>query len=120
MALSAIWLRLTGRDRWLPATATVFSYEWQESRSRYSEAHHHIAYYYTANGERYSGEFDDYGNEDEPHLRPGDTFGIRYNPAKPSMSYYPEQRTRAAVVVGVALGMTAVLIFLLRDYLRHR
>jgi len=72
-----------------------------------------VAYSYSVSGEFYSGKFSDYSLRDEPYFHRGDTFEIRYNPKKPSKSYYPELRTRTGFVwicvgIGVALAIAVV------------
>jgi hypothetical protein len=111
--LSTTWLRLTGKDRWLPATATVHTCEWSDLPDQVNSevGHYHVVYSYVADGERYTGKFADYGNQHESHLDPGDTFTIRFNPRHPSRSYYPDRRTRHAFVL-ICLLIGAGLAFL--------
>ena len=114
--LNRTWLRLTGRDRWTAVQAIVSSRDWTSAEgSGDSVGHWHVAYEYTVAGKRYIGKFVDFKSGDEEYLRPGDRFEIRFNPRKPSQSYYPEIHTQIYfLVVFIGMGIVlAVLMFLI-------
>lgn len=110
--LNRTLLRLRGRDKWLPAKATMERREWV-ARAEPGEGypsrvgHWRVAYFYEIEGKRYLGQFTDFASEDDEYPWPGDALEIRYNPRKPSESYYPLRRTQAPFV---ALCITAVVV----------
>ena len=114
--LSSTWLRITGKDKWTPTVATVFSYAFTQGYRQVGAVGYHVVVYsYSVEGARYSGNFSDYGRQDDEYLKPNDTFPIKYNPRHPSRSYYPDLRTRrqAAVInfaIGFALGALVLAI----------
>ena|SRR5579884_1401647 len=117
-SLSPTWLRITGRDRWLPVTATVFTCEWTQKPGTGdgSIGHHRVVYSYSVDGNRYSGQFSDLGLEFEDYLKPGDAFTVRYDPDNRSRSYYPDLRTRRnfnLICCGIGLSL-AVLVLAIR------
>jgi hypothetical protein len=98
--LNRAWLRITGRDRWTPASAMMVSREWKAGNSSDSSVGHwHVEYEYVADGERYTGSFADMASNDEEYPRPGQPIEIRYNPRRPGQSYYPARRTQTAFIV---------------------
>lgn len=109
-SLSPIWLKLTGRDRWIPTTALVYSCDWTglENQVDSEVGFYNVIYSYSVGDERYAGKFSDYGMQNESYFHRGDTFTIRYDPSHPSRSYYPELRTRRKLVL-TALGFGAGL-----------
>lgn len=113
--LNRTWLRITGRDRWTPLQATIDSREWiSEAGSADSVGHWQVVYEYTVQGRRYVGQFADFAPEDQDYLRPGGRFEIRYNPRKPSQSYYPQVRTQTYfLIVCVVLGILFVVLMLI-------
>lgn len=112
--LSPTWLRLIGKDRWVSTTATVFSKNWESLRNTAGPlGYHYVTYYYSVNGERYVGEFVDYGTQDEDYFMPNDGVEIKYNPVQPSKSYYPEVRSRRGerlVASALGAGMAVVVL----------
>jgi hypothetical protein len=119
-ALSSIWLRVTGKDRWTSTPATVFSYACTSlaSQADSSVGHHHVVYSYSVASERYSGEFVDYGTQEEEYLKPNDTLAIKYDPRHPSRSYYPELRTRRNLaVICFSIGLALALLVFLVNFL---
>jgi hypothetical protein len=112
--LNRTWLRITGRDRWTPATASVFSREWNsKAPSDNSVGQWHVVYEYAVANKQYIGRFVDLASGDEGCLRPGDRFEIRYNPRKPSQSYYPELQTQTYfLVVCVVMGALLAILML--------
>ncbi len=121
--LSSKWLEIRGKDQWLPATAAVFSCDWTTRDNFDSEVgHYHVIYSYSVNGNRYTGEFIDFGLENEEYFRRDDTFEIRYNPRDPSQSYYPELRTQNSflficAVIGAGLAIMVMVVAVLAKYL---
>ena len=121
--LNTTWLRLSGRDNWTPTKAEVYSVEWTDLPDQIDSAvgHYHVVYSYWVNGVIYTGKFIDYGLQDEHYFKRGDELEIRFNPERPSHSYYPELRTRTNFValclaIGVGLGIIVMLAsFLLRS-----
>jgi hypothetical protein len=105
---------MSGRNQWEPTTAIVFSCDWAflNDEGRYGPVGwHKVVYSYTAGGERYSGEFSDYGSEDEEYFGRNDTIEIRYDPAHPARSYYPALRTRTRFhLICTAVGFTLAII----------
>jgi hypothetical protein len=94
--LNPTWLKITGRDRWLPTRAEIFSCDWTdlEDQTDSEVGYYHVVYSYVVAEERYLGKFADYGFQSESYFRRGDTFTVLYDPSRPSRSYYPELRTR--------------------------
>jgi hypothetical protein len=98
--LNRFWLRITGRARWTPASATLVTREWSGSNPQDdSVGHWRVEYEYSVGGHRYAGSFVDFASNDEEYPRPGQSIEIRYNPRRPERSYYPGQRTQMAFVV---------------------
>lgn len=103
--LSPLWLRLTGRDKWILTQGFVFSSEYVPYQ-RNALAHYHVVYSFKVNEERYTGKFDDFSKLER--FRSGDPIGIRYKPSNPDRSYYPEQWTDTFFFVG-ALAFGALI-----------
>lgn len=120
--LNRAWLRITGRDRWTPAPATLVSRAWSSrDSSDDSIGQWHVEYEYAVGGERYDGSFVDIASNDEDYPRPGASIEIRYNPRRPAQSYYPAQRTQTAFVVICAVFaviMAALTILVAFDRVR--
>lgn len=120
--LNRAWLRLTGRHRWTPVSATMVSRTWSEGNtSDNSVGQWHVEYEYAVGGERFAGSFVDMAALDEDYPRPGHSIEIRYNPRRPAQSYYPAQRTQTAfLVVFIVFGviMTALVLYLSYDGVR--
>lgn len=116
--LNTMWLRLRGRNRWLPATATLDTREWvadqgSDKSSPSPLGHWHVEYSYTVAGERFTGRFADFASEDDEYLKPGQHFEIRYNPRKPAQSYYPKLQTQLPfLVLFVAMGVVLAALLL--------
>jgi Protein of unknown function (DUF3592) len=114
--LNRAWLRITGRDRWTPVSATLVGRTWSGGNtSDDSVGHWHVDYEYTAGGQRYAGSFVDMVSNDEDYPRPGASIEIRYNPRKPGQSYYPAQRTQTAfrvlcIVFGLIMAALTLLV----------
>ncbi|MGC2638647.1 MAG: DUF3592 domain-containing protein [Acidobacteriaceae bacterium] len=113
--LNRTWLRITRRDRWVPALATVDSREWTAKAGSDDAGRWQVAYTYQVDGERYVGRFVDFASGEEEYLRPGQSVAIRYNPRKPSQSYYPERQTQTpfvvlCIVTGVILAILMMVV----------
>lgn len=114
--LNRAWLRITGRDRWSPVSATLITRSWSSGNtSDDSVGHWHVEYEYAVGGERYSGSFVDLASNDEDYPRPGASIEIRYNPRRPAQSYYPAQRTQTAflvvcVIFGILMAALTILV----------
>jgi Protein of unknown function (DUF3592) len=124
--LNTTWLRLSGRDKWTPTKAEVYSVEWTDLPDQIDSAvgHYHVVYSYWVNGVIYTGKFIDYGLQDEHYFKRGDELEIRFNPERPSHSYYPELRTRTNFValclaIGAGLGIVVMLASLLLRSTQH-
>lgn len=125
--LNRTWLRLRGRDKWLPVTATMECREWitraEPAENDPSRAGHwRVAYFYEVDGKRYLGRYTDFASEDDPYPWPGEALQVRYNPRQPSESYYPLQRTQApfvALCIVAAVVMATLLFIVLLGQMRH-
>lgn len=117
--LNKRWLHFTGKDRWPIVAASVFSCEFTTRRQSDSAVgHYHIVLSYKVEGEIYTGEFTDFGLQDEEYFNRGDTLQIRYNPKCPSKFYYPDLRTQARFhLICIAIGAGAAAIVMLFDIL---
>jgi hypothetical protein len=120
--LSETWLRLRGRDRWLPVTGLVYTVEW---RGLSDEVNSPIGYYdvvfsYRVSNQLYSGRFSDYGMEAEDYLHKDESIEIRYDPSNPSRNYYPLLRTATnyRLLCGAIGGAIAIIVMLIA-YLRR-
>jgi len=111
--LNRTWLRITGRDRWVPAQAMVDSREWKSKGANESAGHWHVVHTYEVNGTKYVGRFADFASVDEEYLRPGQSIGIRYNPKNPSQSYYPEQQTQTPFIVLCVVTSVVLAVLML-------
>lgn len=117
--LSKGWLRFTGKDTWPSVAATVFSCEFTTRRQNDSSlGHYHVVLSYAVDGEIYTGEFVDFGLQDEEYFRRGDTVQIRYNPKRPSKFYYPDLRTTTrfhliCLAIGAGLAATVTVFAVL-------
>ena len=108
---------MTGKDQWRTTTATVYSSDWRGLSNQVDSevGFYDVIYSYSVDGIRYAGKFSDYGMEDEDYFKRNDTFEIRYNPADPAKSYYPNLRTRnryllVSASIGALLGILALMI----------
>ena len=113
--LHGAWLRISGRDKWLPTVARVYSCEYADIPEQINGAvgHYTVVYSYSAGGERYVGKFIDFGRADESYFKRDDAVEIRYNPRHPAKSYYPQRRTQAKLhLVGFGVGAVLALIAL--------
>ena len=127
--LNATWLRITGKDKWLPATATVYSREYTdlnpgaqadlpgliETNVEDEVGNYRVTYSYAVAGEYYNGVFNDFGSADEVYVNRGDTLTIRYNPRNPAKSYYPGARTQTrfnliSLAIGAVFGLAALVL----------
>jgi hypothetical protein len=119
--LNAAWLKITGKNKWNPSKARIFSSEWLDLPNQVNSevGHHLVTYSYWVDGAIYDGKFADYGRQDEGYLKRDDEIEIRYNPRRPSQSYYPELRTRTNfVLISIAIGGVLGLIVLLFSFFR--
>ena len=113
--IKAAWLRITGRDKWLPAVARVYSCEYADLPEQINSpvGHYTVVYSYSAGGERYVGKFVDFGRAVESYFKRDDAVEIRYNPRHPAKSYYPQRRTQAKLhLVSLGVGIVLALIAL--------
>ena len=121
--LSGMWKRLTGRDRWPPVTATVFSVEFVNLPDQVdaSTGRYHVVYSYSVDGERYTGRFADYGMADESYLKRGDTIEVRYNPRDPAASFFSDLRTDYGfrLICGGIGFVTGVAVLVISWFRRH-
>jgi hypothetical protein len=118
--LNKTWLRITGKDLWLPAEATVFSCDWADLPDQVDSevGHYHVVYSYQVDGAFYTGRLADYGMQDEEYFKRNDVFQVRYNPRKPAQSYYPDLRTRTNfVLICCAIGAAAAVVVFTVSYL---
>jgi hypothetical protein len=102
---------------WQMTTATIYSVSWIDP-NRNDFGHYNVVYSYRVNDEIYTGEFSDYGPENEPYLKRDDTIQIRYNPSNPKKSFYPEVRSATKrrlffAGLGLALALIVMLIVFL-------
>jgi outer membrane usher protein FimD/PapC len=119
-SLNKAWLSITGKDTWKPTDATVFSCDWTDLPDQIdgSVGHYHVVYSYQVDGTFYTGQFADYGMQDEEYFKRNDVFQVRYNPRKPTQSYYPGLRTRHNfVLICCAVGAVAAVVVLTIAYL---
>jgi hypothetical protein len=121
--LNAAWLRITGEDNWVSTKATVYSCEYTDlpNQSNGEVGHYHVTYSYAANGELYTGQFIDFGRQDEESFKRDDTFIVRYDPRNPAKSYYPNLRTQnrfrlICAGIGAALGLVAIILYALAQH----
>jgi hypothetical protein len=117
--LSKSWLRISGKDQWASAIATVYSCDWVDLEDQVNSevGHYNVVYSYQYLGEFHAGKFFDYAMRDQPYFHRGDSFEIRYNPRNPSKSYYPQLRTRTKFVwicVGIGAALAAAAMTLSR------
>jgi hypothetical protein len=114
--LNRAWLRITGRARWTPASATMITRAWTSGDSSDdSVGNWHVEYEYSVDGERCAGIFIDMASNDDDYPRPGQSIEIRYNPRRPRQSYYPAQRTQTAFLVlcavfGIIMAALVLLV----------
>ena len=113
--LNATWLRLTGRDKWLPTMARVYSSEYADlpEQANSSVGYYTVVYSYSAGGELYTGKFVDFGRADESYFKRDDTVEIRYDRDHPAKSYYPELRTQTnfrLVCAGIGAGIAVIVM----------
>jgi len=62
-------------------------------------------------GRNLTGEFVDFGLQDEEYFHRGDTLQIRYDPKYPSKFYYPDLRTRTRfhlICFAIGAGLAAI------------
>jgi hypothetical protein len=106
------WLHFTGKDRWPTVAAAVFSCEFTTRRQSDSTVgHYRVVVSYTVGEEIYTGEFVDFGLQDEEYFHRGDTLQIRYDPKNPSRFYYPDLRTRTRfhlICFAIGAGLAAI------------
>src|SRR5450631_1057616 len=114
--LNAAWLKMTGKDNWIPIAATVYSCEYTDLPNMINSevGHYHVTYTYGVNGEIHRGEFVDFGRQDESYFKRDDTLFVRYNPHNPAKSYYPALRTQTnfrliCFGIGAALGLLVII-----------
>ena len=113
--LNATWLRVTGRDKWVPTTATVYSCEYGDlpEQANSTVGYYTVVYSYSAGGELYTGKFVDFGRADESYFKRNDPVEIRYNPRNPAKSYYPELRTQTnfrLVCAGIGAALAVIVM----------
>lgn len=125
-SLNPTWLRLTGKDRWVPTEAEIFSCDWADLEDQIDSevGYYRVVYSYVVADERYVGKFTDFGLQKESYFRRGDTFIVRYNPNRPSRSYYPELRSRYKfhlICAGVGAGAALLVgVLALVRYVIHK
>ena len=105
---------MTSRADWQSTTANVYSVEWIEP-NRNDFGHYNVVYSYRVNAEMYIGEFADYGSADESYLKRDDSIQIRYDPANPKRSFYPEARgatKRRLFFAGLGLGLALIVMLI--------
>jgi hypothetical protein len=120
--LNRTWLRLTGRNRWPIASATLTSREWTAAKGvqDQSAGHWQVEYEYSVNGARYRGRFDDFVSNDDDYPRVGAPIEIRHHPRRPGKSYYPRQHTQTAfLLVCIVFGILMVALVMLVALQRH-
>jgi hypothetical protein len=113
--LNATWLRMTGRNDWLPIKATVCSVDWTDLPETVNSdvGHYHVVYSYRVDDVIYTGKFVDYGTRVESYFKRDDELPVRCNPRHPSRSYYPDLRTMTnfhLVWAAVGAGLAAVVL----------
>jgi len=112
--LNKRWLHFTGKDRWPIVAATVFSCEFTTRRQSDSAVgHYHVVVSYTVEGEIYTGEFADFGLQDEEYFHRGDTLQIHDNPKCPSKFYYLDLRTQTRfhlICIAIGAGLAAIIV----------
>jgi len=121
--LNAAWLRMTGKDNWIPTTATVYSTEFADLPDTINSevGHYHVTYTYTVSGVVYIGRFSDLGRQDESYFKRDDTFLVRYNPHFPAKSYYPALRTQTNFrLIFFGIGAALALLVSILSALSHR
>jgi hypothetical protein len=115
--LSETWLRLRGRDRWLPVTGVVYSVEWRGQSDQVDSpiGYYDVVFSYRVDDELYSGRFTDYGMEAEDYLHKDDRIEIRYDPSNPNKNYYPLLRTTTnyRLLCGAISGAIAIIVMLI-------
>ncbi len=123
--MDANWLRVTGKDNWLPVTASVYSCEYTDlpNQSGGAVGHYHVAYTYEVAGERYTGRFVDFGRADETYLKRNDKLIVKYDPHAPQRSYYPDLRTQTkfrfkGALIGAGLGIIVLITYIISTYRR--
>jgi hypothetical protein len=114
-SLNATWLRLTGRDQWIPTMARVYSSEYADLPEQVNSpvGYSTVVYSYSVQGELYTGKFVDFGRADESYFKRDDTVEIRYDPRHPAKSYYPEQRTQTnfrLLCAGIGVGLALIVV----------
>ncbi len=124
--LNPTWLKITGKDNWVPTKATVYSREYTDLPNQINSevGHYHVTYTYAVNGEFYDGRFVDFGRQDEEYFKRCDTLTVRYDPRNPSKSYYPDLRTQSqfrliCFGIGAALGLVVIILFVVAQHRRH-
>jgi Protein of unknown function (DUF3592) len=118
--LNATWLRMTGKDTWVPVAAKVYSCEYVDLPNTINSeiGDYHVTYSYEVDGQYYIGRFIDFGRMDEDYFRRDDTVEVRYNPQNPSKSCYPDLRTQTnfrliCFAVGGGVGLVVIILRLL-------
>ena len=122
-ALNFAWLRITGKDNWVPTTATIYSCDYTDLPNQINSevGHYHVTYTYEVGGELYTGHFVDFGRQDENYFKRNDTLMVRYNPHDAGHSYYPALRTRTnfrliCAAIGAALGLLAIVWYAIAQH----
>jgi hypothetical protein len=98
----------TPKDQWLQAKGLVFSVDWIQSDR--GPGFYKVVYSYEVTDERYTGNFYDYGKADESYLHRDDSVDIRYDPAKPEHSEYPNARAQKYALPNSGLIALRILV----------
>lgn len=107
------WLHFTGKDRWPTVAAAVFSCEFTTRRQSDSSWPLPRCRFVHSGGRNLTGEFVDFGLQDEEYFHRGDTLQIRYDPKYPSKFYYPDLRTRTRfhlICFAIGAGLAAIVM----------
>lgn len=125
-SLNPTWLKITGKDRWVPTNAEIFSCDWADLEDQIDSdvGYYNVVYSYVVAGERYVGKFTDFGFQRESYFRRGDTFIVRYDPNRPSRSYYPDLRFRyrfhlICAGIGAGLALLVGMLVLVRSAIQR-
>jgi Protein of unknown function (DUF3592) len=111
------------KANWPMTTANIYSVESIDA-NRNDFGHYNVVYSYRVNDEMYTGEFSDYGSENESYLKRDDSIQIRYDPSNPKKSFYPEVRSATKrrlfyFGLGLAIALIVMLIVFLNGGFRR-
>ena len=97
---------------WRLTTANIYTVDLTEP-TRGNSGHYDVIYTYRVGEEIYTGKFSDYDSTTESCLKPDDSIQIRYNPANPKQSYYPEVRgsdVNKLLVFGIPVAFALIIL----------